>query len=68
MNTILDYLSISMITDYKNNIKLDYRIRNSYLKLGLKQIIELYNRNQLRYISDNYVEYHYNKNDLKYRL
>lgn len=59
-NDIINFMNISL----NNNIKLDYKIRNSYLKLGLKQIIELYNRNQLRYISDNYVEYHYNKNDV----
>jgi hypothetical protein len=44
--------------DINNNIKLNYKIKNSFLKLGLKQIVELYNRNKLNYISDNYISHY----------
>lgn len=43
--------------ELNDNIKLDYKIRNSFIPLSLKQVIELYNRNQLKYESDSYIKY-----------
>ena len=52
---IINFMNIKI----NDNIKLNYKIKNSFIRLGLKQIIELYNRNKLNYISDNYIK-HYN--------